>query len=518
MRILVTTAALLAMAGSGWAATLKVPQQYGTIQEAVDAASDGDTIKVSPGVYRENVVVPGIDNLRILGKKAVWDGNLSGDVGICLTASGDGLVVQGFRFRNGYRGISVEGNGTVVQKCVFTNCWDYAANIYGNDTVFTKNTVFSCYRGLYVNGDDARADKSTFRETYYTHLEISGNRALATKNKHVGFWDEGTVTVFVGSDSTISNNLIKNTYGTCIGVGGMGCTVSGNNLRTSYGGVYLEGNGNTVEGNTGRSFYYYMIQVYGNGNVVDRNDLAGSYYSGVSLNGDDNEATGNEISLVTDDRGIDAAGNGTLVEGNTIFEVYGPAIESEGVNVTVRNNRVSDVWGDAGIAVATGENTPAPILVEGNTVSEGPYYGIHVDADMATVRNNTVSWCGAHYYGNFWVNGTGNTLEDCESEGGAGNGFYFNGTGGTITDCRTQGDALNGFLVYGSGHTMTGCSSRNGDGQGLMNYSTGLTVNSSVFLDNALDVANQGTVTNGDAGMTYETGGIEQGRVYWNWD
>ena len=42
----------------------------GTIQDAVDAASNGDTIKVWPGLYKENVHVP--KSLIIQGSGALW--------------------------------------------------------------------------------------------------------------------------------------------------------------------------------------------------------------------------------------------------------------------------------------------------------------------------------------------------------------------------------------------------------------------------------------------------------------
>ena len=41
----------------GSAATIYVPNDYGTIQGAVDAASSGDTIIVRDGTYTENVNV-----------------------------------------------------------------------------------------------------------------------------------------------------------------------------------------------------------------------------------------------------------------------------------------------------------------------------------------------------------------------------------------------------------------------------------------------------------------------------
>jgi len=37
--------------------TIVVPRDYPTIQQAINHAKDGDTIKVLAGVYRENIIV-----------------------------------------------------------------------------------------------------------------------------------------------------------------------------------------------------------------------------------------------------------------------------------------------------------------------------------------------------------------------------------------------------------------------------------------------------------------------------
>lgn len=53
--------AMLVLAGSASAATLNVPQNYPTIQSAIDAASWGDTVLVAPGDYTESIrLKPGV--------------------------------------------------------------------------------------------------------------------------------------------------------------------------------------------------------------------------------------------------------------------------------------------------------------------------------------------------------------------------------------------------------------------------------------------------------------------------
>jgi hypothetical protein len=110
--------ALACLAAPALAGTLAVPGTYPTIQAAVDAAGEGDTVLVSPGTYHENVVI-GVDLLlRSVGGPAVTviDGGGLGDAVSALQGSG----VEGFTLTGGATGLRIStGDTTHVTDCDF---------------------------------------------------------------------------------------------------------------------------------------------------------------------------------------------------------------------------------------------------------------------------------------------------------------------------------------------------------------------------------------------------------------
>lgn len=149
--------------------TYRVPRDFPTIQTAVDAASPGDTIIVSPGIYSENLTITTPDIL-LKGSRAILDGAPIGGNGIGLHVLGTadapitGVEIRGFVVQNFERGIVLEhaAYSTVTQNethhntdkdpsdGLFNNADGIVLNAANNNTISRNYTHHNGHNGMFL--------------------------------------------------------------------------------------------------------------------------------------------------------------------------------------------------------------------------------------------------------------------------------------------------------------------------------------------------------------------------------
>jgi len=139
--------AALLLAESTAAQVIRVPGQISTIQKALDTASAGTTILVDQGIYKENLVWPSINGIRLIA--------VDGPLGTIIDGDGKGRVVtfpagltrvtllQGFLLRNG---ADVNGAGVSITHSSPTLRFNH---IVGNNALGAKTTHGA---GVYIDG------------------------------------------------------------------------------------------------------------------------------------------------------------------------------------------------------------------------------------------------------------------------------------------------------------------------------------------------------------------------------
>ena len=118
--------------------TINVPADYDTIQEAIDAASDGDIINVAADTYNEALLIDGTDlSLVAIGEVIINNPSPSSKT---IAIYDSTCTIDGFTVQGGYLGIYARGMSSYGETAVDVTI----INNYVKD--YTKN-------GITVNGD-----------------------------------------------------------------------------------------------------------------------------------------------------------------------------------------------------------------------------------------------------------------------------------------------------------------------------------------------------------------------------
>jgi len=157
---------------------------FTSIQDAVDAASPGDTIIVYPGTYIENVDVNKSLTLKGEGMPVVD----AGGSGSAITVVADGCTIQGFKvtggspFWEGGTGIKVQSNGNVVKDNVVSLNEGYGIWLRDSSSNMLEGNDISNNRdGIYLfnsNNNAITANRVLFNNRCGIHLEISSSNTL----------------------------------------------------------------------------------------------------------------------------------------------------------------------------------------------------------------------------------------------------------------------------------------------------------------------------------------------------
>ena len=169
--------------------TLTVPGQYSSIQSAINASNDQDTILVSPGFYQENIDFSGKDIVvtstyiaeqdSLIIASTIIDGNNNGSVVEFDDSETNAAVLQGFTLQNGdgkyadpdengtfYTyggGIYCKGSSPIIKDLIITNntgdegggggifCYEASPIITG--CLITNNTTNDVGGGLYIRNE-----------------------------------------------------------------------------------------------------------------------------------------------------------------------------------------------------------------------------------------------------------------------------------------------------------------------------------------------------------------------------
>lgn len=250
------------------ATIINVPDDYPTIQEGINASSDGDTVLVQPGTYVENINFNGhnivLGSLFIITgdtsyiSQTVIDGNSSGPVVIFESGENSSSIITGFTIQNGSAdlggGVFCENSSPTLLSCTFTR--NNAPKGGGTSCISHSsptliNCVYDFNRSVSSNSPTYGAGIYCNRFSTITNNIISENSA----NKGGGIY-------FLGTNSTFINNTLCRNLAVSSG-GGIYCNYSDvlvTNTILWCDSAQEEGNEIHLEGTSSPIFTYNDIQ------------------------------------------------------------------------------------------------------------------------------------------------------------------------------------------------------------------------------------------------------------------
>jgi parallel beta-helix repeat protein len=206
--------AAIALAGL----TIHVPADQPTIQAAIDAAVDGDTVLVADGIYNENINFKGkaITVTSVNGNKVTTiDGGKLNRVVVFVTNETAASVLNGFTITNGFipdegGGIAIENSAapTITNNAITNNgaCngagigIGFAGPLIQGNTI-TNNFQAGCTGGIGGGGISIRGESSGTR--------LIGN-VIANNLMTFSGINGGGLVLFAGGSPVIQSNVISN--------------------------------------------------------------------------------------------------------------------------------------------------------------------------------------------------------------------------------------------------------------------------------------------------------------------
>jgi len=290
--------------------TRRVPQDYLSIQAAIDDSRAGDIILVSPGIYYENVVVNKAVKLMGVNKDTtIIDAKQVGNVIKVVIST---VTITGFTIRNGNNGIRVDpstdpdiGNINITGNIIKNN--RYGVSLSADYPATTANNIISLNTfqnnsnvGISISfGLSNTISKNDISESAYGMKLLTNTTTISDnllKGNSYGIW----------MSSTANNNLLNN-----IGIDNSYCIyaaysdhilIRNNKVNGSTFGIQLYGGySNTILYNTvsnnPRGWGIYLA--YSKTNSVTNNTMSRNDWGLILYNSSLNTIDGNTISYNT---------------------------------------------------------------------------------------------------------------------------------------------------------------------------------------------------------------------------
>jgi parallel beta-helix repeat protein len=360
---------------------------YSTIQDAIDAAASGDTIRVYAGTYFENVEID--KTISLIGNGSTNTTINGGGIGDVVFITANKVNVTGFKITNSgsrcgfYFDAGIEIDNVFGVTLAYNNCSLNKHGIF----ITQSNNNYVKHNEIYSNDHEGI---SLYLSSSYNKIE--NNNFTLNLDGIFGF---GYTNYILYSNSILNNTFTNNDEGIC----------------TQYSRNFIIRN-NTCINNTQMGIHIK----YSNNNIRENNICYNNRYGIYTSNSNydvikNNTCYNNRVGIHTINSNYDVIKNNTCY--NNKFAIY----NNNSNDILIKNNTCNynyagvAVWNDINDVIKNNtcnfndwnlvSSKSVSILIEDNYCSEGTSgSGIQLQwAESNIVHNNTMTECTVTFNG-----------------------------------------------------------------------------------------------------------------------
>ncbi|KYK24108.1 hypothetical protein AYK24_06775 [Thermoplasmatales archaeon SG8-52-4] len=323
------------------------PNNYTKIQDAIDDASDGDTVFVydDSSPYYENIEIDKSINLVGENKNTTILYGV-GNYYYHIDVFTDWIKISRFTIQNGRTGINLRSNYNLITDNIIIFHSNYGINLKGSNNTITKNTLSeNNFSAIYLHYSSNNVIKENIISNGFhgIYLVNSNNNVIMDNNfsKNKGGLDLHSYNY---NNVITSNSFFKNDRGICI-TDSMRNTIIYNNLSKNKYSIELRRSCiNTISYNNVNSSEHDGIAILDNSdcNTINFNSVNNSTWVGLFFS-DSKKNILNNNRIILNKHGIFINGNKNTISGNLIYSYERIGILVSGCsNIIISNNICSD--------------------------------------------------------------------------------------------------------------------------------------------------------------------------------
>jgi parallel beta-helix repeat protein len=395
---------------SSFSDTIIVPDDYLSIQDAIDHAGDGDTVYVRSGIYYENLFVD--KTIYLIGEDrntTIIDGRNLSDV---IYISADMVNISSFTIQNGTWGITlgikleniISSSNTIYNNNIFFNFFNGIVIEFSRNNTILKNNITGNFDGiwLYNTSNNTISNNMAYENVYGISLNFCNNHTITnnilTKNSHGGIVvNDAFNNIIAGNTMNSGQNIGMNLVNSNQNI------VKDNEISQNHdnGLVIVNSSQNTIENNTIK-FNQNGIHILSSYNNMIENSIVANHSDSKYFNKPGNKDFLNSEIIPNELLDVDhgESNNNTITSNLITSNVYdGIGLAHYSNNNYIADNLISkNMWG---IYLTFSSNN----TITGNTITSNNNAGIRV-TDWS--NNNLVT--GNNFSSNFTNHGHGHIV------------------------------------------------------------------------------------------------------------